>query len=292
MTYSKTIVRGLGFPEAPRWHDGRLWYIDIPRHELRAVDLDGRDELVEAFEHRPATIGFLPDGSPLVAFAQTKQIVNAKSNSVFCDLGRIENNGVQFAKFGDMVVDDSGQLYIGCSMPRTQVGQSPWNYSDIIVQVTHGEARVVETGCSAPNGMCILPRTRKLVLAESLLHRLSAWTIAADGTLSNRTVYSELEDHVPDGICSDSESAIWVAGLLSRQTARVSTSGKIIKTIDATDGRMPTATALGGPEGRHLFVTACKTASGSLNSWDDVLTAEGFVEVIELDSPRLDSPSP
>ena len=42
-------------------------------------------------------------------------------------------------------------------------------------------------------------------------HRLTAFDIAADGALSNRRVWAELGEGVPDGIALDAEGAIWVA---------------------------------------------------------------------------------
>jgi hypothetical protein len=35
------LLDGLVFPEAPRWHDGKLWFSDLLAHQVRTVDLDG-----------------------------------------------------------------------------------------------------------------------------------------------------------------------------------------------------------------------------------------------------------
>ena len=46
--YTATVVReGLGFGEAPRWHDGRLWYSDFYRHGIYSMAADGTDEVLE-----------------------------------------------------------------------------------------------------------------------------------------------------------------------------------------------------------------------------------------------------
>ncbi len=42
----RTLVDGLSFPEAPRWHEDRLWFSDFYRHRVQAVDLDGRVETI------------------------------------------------------------------------------------------------------------------------------------------------------------------------------------------------------------------------------------------------------
>jgi sugar lactone lactonase YvrE len=66
MRTPKTLVglgQGLRFPESPRWHEGRLWFIDIHGNAIKSVSLDGdlRTELELAF--KPNGLGFMPDGS-------------------------------------------------------------------------------------------------------------------------------------------------------------------------------------------------------------------------------------
>ena len=42
---STTLIdktRGLKFTESPRWHDGRLWFLDIHDKRIKTADLDGR----------------------------------------------------------------------------------------------------------------------------------------------------------------------------------------------------------------------------------------------------------
>ena len=35
-----TLTAGLGIPESPRWHGGRLWFANWVAQEIVAVDLD------------------------------------------------------------------------------------------------------------------------------------------------------------------------------------------------------------------------------------------------------------
>ena len=34
------LLDGLGFPEGPRWHDGKLWFSDMRTNQVMTVDLD------------------------------------------------------------------------------------------------------------------------------------------------------------------------------------------------------------------------------------------------------------
>jgi len=64
---------------------------------------------------------------------------------------------------------------------------------------------------------------KTLIVAESYARRLTAFEIAADGSLSNRRVWADLYDGVPDGICLDAENAVW--GVATR-------TGRICVTVD------------------------------------------------------------
>ena len=63
------IGSGLRFTESPRWHDGRLWFLDIHDSAIKAVDLDGRLETIVALPFKPNGFGFRPDGTLLVGDA-------------------------------------------------------------------------------------------------------------------------------------------------------------------------------------------------------------------------------
>ena len=62
-----------------------------------------------------------------------------------------------------------------------------------------------------PNGTVIMPDCSTLIVAESMGRRLTASSVATDGTLSERRVWAELDGGIPDGICLDAEGAIWYA---------------------------------------------------------------------------------
>lgn len=74
-----------------------------------------------------------------------------------------------------------------------------------------GETREVAGDVWFPNGMAITPDDTTLTVAESYVHRLTAFDITPDGGLSNRRVWAELGDAAPDGICLDAEGAVWYA---------------------------------------------------------------------------------
>jgi len=78
----------------------------------------------------------------------------------------------------------------------------------------------VADGIAFPDGMVVTPDDSTLIVAESYAHRLAAFDIASDGGLSNRRVWAELGDGVPDGLCFDADGAVWYADVPNRRCVR------------------------------------------------------------------------
>ncbi len=57
------LVDGLGFPEGPRWRDGKLWFSDFRLKQVMTVDLEGRLTVATEVAAQPSGLGWLPDQS-------------------------------------------------------------------------------------------------------------------------------------------------------------------------------------------------------------------------------------
>jgi sugar lactone lactonase YvrE len=123
----------------------------------------------------------------------------------------------------------------------------------IVALVTpQGTARQIADGIAFPNGMLVTPDNATLIVAESYGNKLTALDIEDDGSLSNRRVWAELGDGVPDGICLDTENAVWYGDVPNRRCVRVREGGEVLQTIELDRGCA--AYALGGPGRRTLFM--------------------------------------
>jgi sugar lactone lactonase YvrE len=88
-----------------------------------------------------------------------------------------------------------------------------WGEDDgcIYAVAPDGSTTVADTSASRfPNGLCVAPDGRTLVVVESSLPGLSALTIE-DGSLGGRRVLVELEGTVPDGVVFDERERVLVA---------------------------------------------------------------------------------
>ncbi len=249
-----TLLDGGRYFEAPRWHDGRLWFVDCMARTLLSLDLAGERREHASFDDTPCGTGVLPDGRIVVLTMNRKQLL------VFAD-GRLspyaDLSGVAAGTIDDMIIDGFGRAYVGdlgFHMPpppdRGAVGR-------IILVMPDGSARVVAAGLRFPNGIAVSADHKRLVVAEMDGACLSDYDIETDGGLRLRTRIGRMND--PDGICLDRDGATWVASFTEDAFIRVSRDGAELQRI-AVPGRRALACALGGPDRKTLFCLSAATS--------------------------------
>jgi sugar lactone lactonase YvrE len=246
----RTVVGGLAFPEAPRWRDGALWFSDFFLHEVRKITPDGRWETVAKVPGQPSGLGWTPDGLLLVVSMVDRRLLRQDPTGL-AEVADLTDLTGFYAN--DMVVDAKGRAYVGNTGFNYMARETPRPTGLVLVE-PDGGARIVADGLMFPNGAVITPDGATLVVAETYAARLTAFTIAKDGSLSGQRVWAALEGEFPDGICLDAEGAIWVASPSSGQVMRVREGGEIVERHAIVNS--PTACVLGGEDGRDLFVTS------------------------------------
>jgi sugar lactone lactonase YvrE len=241
------LADGFCFGEGPRWFEGLLWFSDMLGEAVHTVNLTGDMTTLPLPGHAPSGLGFRPDGSLLISSTERREILRYDGESVATVVKLAD---LVPAALGDMVVDDAGRAYIG-SQARD---------GGVIVRVDPDETvTVVADALDFPNGMVISEDRATLIVAESIGRRLTAFTIAGDGALSDRRVFAGGLDGPPDGICLDADGGVWAAMTLAHQFERVTEGGTVTDRIDVGD-RTAIACALGGPERRTLFVVTTTDA--------------------------------
>lgn len=244
---TQTLLTGLVMGESPRWWNGRLWVCDWGARELLTIDMAGRRETIAPVDALPFSVDPLPDGRLLISAAgQVLYMAAHRQMKPYADL-----SGLSDKPWNEIVVDGRGAAYvnnIGFDFPHGEVT------TGIIALVTpNGAVRQVADGVAFPNGMAITPDGKTLILAESYGQCLTAFDIAADGGLSNRRIWAEVDGH-PDGICLDAEGAVWYADVPGRCCVRVAEGGQVLARVEADRGCF--SCALGGPDGATLFIVA------------------------------------
>jgi sugar lactone lactonase YvrE len=265
----QTLLTGLAMGESPRWHEDRLWFSDWGAQEIIAVDLDGNSEVeVRTSFGLPFCIDWLPDGRLLIVSGRESLLLRREPDGsliTHADLRSLSDKG-----WNEIVVDGRRNIYINGG-------------PGIIALVgSDGPARQVADGIAFPNGMAVTPDNSTLIIAESHGKRLTAFDIAADGSLSNRRVWADLGDGVPDGICIDADNAVWYGDVPNKRCVRVREGGEVLQTINLDRGCF--ACMLGGPSNRRLFLIA--TEWRGMDNIPNVARARtGQVLTIEAPAP-------
>jgi sugar lactone lactonase YvrE len=245
------LITGLVFGEQPRWHEDRLWFSDWGTQEVIAVDLQGNSEVMLRGRSFPLCVDWLPNGRLLVVSTADGLLLRREPDGSLVTHGDL--SGASDPPAGnELVVDGRGNAYVNGGGFDLMAGEE--FAPGVVTLVTpDGSARQVADGMAFPNGMLVTPDST-LIVGESYAKRLTSFDIEPDGSLSNRRVWADLQDGVPDGICLDAEGAVWYADVPNQRCVRVREGGEVLQTIELDRGCF--ACALGGPDRSTLFMIA------------------------------------
>lgn len=265
----RTLISGLSFTECPRWRDGRLYISDFYTHRVLAVAMDGTAETLAHVPQQPSGLGFLADGRMLIVSMRDRKILRREVDStllVHADLSRLAPGYLN-----DMLVDQEGRAWVG-NFGFDLMGGAPARTTVLICVEPDGTAQVVADGLGFPNGMVLTPDGGTLIVAETLMNRLSAFSIKS-GSLGERRTWAAFGDPptstdvgqvlkqvavAADGICLDAEGAVWLADAGHGRLLRVAEGGRILEERK-TAGVGAFACMLGGDDGRTLFASVAPT---------------------------------
>jgi len=257
MAELQTLVAGRAFLEGPRWHDDALFVSDMHGHEVLRVTTDGAVEVVARLDDSaPSGLGWLPDGTLLIVSMDDRRLLRRSDDGALAE--HADLSGLAPHEINDMVVDDAGHAFVSQFGYDFHGGGKP-RPAPLLRVDPDGSAREVTDGLRMPNGMVITADGSTLVVAESAGRCLTAFDVAADGSLSHQRLWADLpEGDYPDGICIDADDAIWISGPASDRFVRVREGGEVTDTVE-TPGRHAIACALGGDDGRTLFCCTSPT---------------------------------
>ena len=249
--------KGLKFTESPRWHDGKLWFLDIHGKAIKTVELDGTLTTVLDLPFLPNGFGLTADGTLVLGDALARKVYrwDGKTLQLTADLAPLTTFCLS-----DGIVDAKGRFYVGdIGYNFFDPANQPVDTCVIVKVEPDGSAMVVADQLKFPNGMVITPDGKTLIVAECMANRLTAFDIDASGQLGQRRVWAQFPDDVhPDGICLDAEGAVWLANPEGAdKLLRVVEGGHITHRVQVASDAY--AVMLGGPQRRQLFICSSAT---------------------------------
>jgi sugar lactone lactonase YvrE len=288
---TRVLMDGIYFGEGPRWHDGRLWFSDFYAKAVKSVSLagDGRTEFL--IDDRPSGLGWMPDGSMLIVSMTRRQVLRRSPDgdmSVHADL-----DGIATFHCNDMVVDAHGRAYVGNFGFDLDAEMTARGIEAVIAEhqsaklalvLADGSVSAAVDDMHFPNGPVITPDGKTLIIGETLAGALTAFDVAADGSLSNRRVWASTWPRVPDGIALDAEGAIWIANPIAPECVRIAEGGEVLDVVDT--GQPCYACMLGGEDGKTLFMLTAKTSIAH----EAAETPSGKLVIASVDVPHAGLP--
>jgi sugar lactone lactonase YvrE len=261
-----TVVADAHFLEAPRWHEGRIWFSDFYGYRVSSANEDGSDLRVEAeVPGQPAGLGWLPDGRLLIVSMTDRRVLRREPDGTLVTHADLSSHATGHAN--DMSVDAHGRAYVG-NFGFDLMAGAPIEPASLHRADPDGTVTEVADDLWFPNGS-VITSDGVLLVVETFGDRVSAFDLTDDGRLTNRRVWAEfaplptdrsLERVLPaltvagDGACLDAEGALWIADATGERLVRVTEGGTI--TDEIRPGTPVYACALGGADGRTLYVCA------------------------------------
>lgn len=237
-----TIYEGIRFGESVRWHDGKVWFADWAAGQVISVAGPGESTVEASVQSFPLCFDFLPDGRLLLASSADRKLLVREpdgSLSEYADLAPISTK-----PWNEVIVDSRGHAYansIGFDFPEGEFAPG------FVVLVTpDGTVTQVADDLAFPNGMAITADGSTLIVAESYAERLTAYTIGADGTLTDRRVWADTPGDHPDGISLDAEGKVWYADVGNQHCRRAAEGGEILSTLEFGRGAFSCAVSRDG----------------------------------------------
>jgi sugar lactone lactonase YvrE len=288
--HRQRVVDSLTFPESPRWHGGReaFYFVDIDAGQLLELK-DGATRVLHTFNDWISGIAFDNADGFYVASVNERKILHVAGaldgDILVTELADLSSR-VKFV-INDMTRAANGDLFVGgvnynavASFQDPSLPQEP----GCLIRITpDGTVFDVPGDVLFPNGIVITPESDRLLMADSFHRRIASWELHADGTPGEMTVWADLGDEIPDGMCLDAEGALWIAS--HEHAIRVLEGGEIVDEV-ALDAKV-SACMLGGTDAKTLVITSAASVDRR------VLHAcrTGALYAVDVDIPGAGLPS-
>jgi len=287
------VADGLYFGEGPRWHDGELWFSDFYDHTVKAMTPDGTLRTALEIDGQSSGLGWLPDGRLLYVSMLDRRLMRVDAD------GPVEHadlSGIATYHCNDMVVDATGRAYVGNFGFDLDGELAARGVESVLAEHVaaklarvdpDGSVHVAAEDMHFPNGSVITPDGRTLIVAETFGLRLTAFTIADDGSLHDRRIWADLGFRAPDGICLDAEGHVWVANPLAPECMLVAEGAEGGDIIDVVDTGTPCfACMLGGDDRSTLYMLTASNSTAEAAS----ASRTGRVMAVEVEVPGAGRP--
>ncbi|WP_425615611.1 SMP-30/gluconolactonase/LRE family protein [Anatilimnocola sp. NA78] len=147
----------------------------------------------------------------------------------------------------DLAMAADGTLFASDPAWAKNTGQL-WRIS------TKGEVTQLAKDLGTTNGIDVSPDGKTLYVNESVQRGVWSFPIQADGTLGERKLLKQFDDHGFDGMRCDVKGNLYITRYGKGTVVKLSPAGEVLQEIDVL-GKQPSNLCFGGPDGRTVYVT-------------------------------------
>lgn len=153
-------------------------------------------------------------------------------------------------RLNDGFCDAQGRLWFGS---MDDAGKEP---TGALYRWTGGNPVMMEDGIIITNGPTISADGRTLYHTDTMGRTTFAYDLSAEGTLSNKRVFAQIEDGAgyPDGMAVDVEGCVWIALYAGWGIRRYAPDGTLLGKVPFPVANV-TKLAFGGKDGRTVYAT-------------------------------------
>jgi sugar lactone lactonase YvrE len=246
--------------ECCRWDEVRreLSWVNVDAGEFFRATADGPAiDIVQRYELGAYVTAVAPmqnrrDGW-IVARGQS--IVALSEAGEITQLAEPEARNVGFVRMNDGSADPWGRFWIGSMAFDYEPGRaSLYRYHEST------GSQIILSDVTISNGIGWSLDERTMYYVDSALGMISTFDVDQRGEISNPGLFAQFDvpsEGAPDGLCVDSEGAIWVAVWRGHEVRRYAPTGEQIGRVQI-DTAQPSCCAIGGANGTTLYVTTAR----------------------------------
>ena len=246
--------------ECCRWDDVRseLSWVNVDAGEFFRATADGPYiDIVARYDLGAYVTAVAPmeDRSDGWIAAVGRSIVTLSEAGTVAELAEPEARNAGFVRMNDGSADPWGRFWIGSMAFDYEPGRaSLYRYHE-----STGSQMILDD-VTISNGIGWSPDERRMYYVDSAPGTISLFDVDERGEISNRSLFAQFDvqsEGAPDGLCVDSDGAIWVAVWGGHEVRRYSPTGEQIGRVQI-DTAQPSCCAIGGANETTLYITTAR----------------------------------
>ena len=249
------INANASLPEGPVIRDGNLLYVEFGADKVDRWDGKSNTTFWRQAGCGPTAI--VPFGKGYaVSCYQTRQIVQISAQGKTLAAFAKDDAGGPLIGPNDGTPDGDGGIYF--------TAYGPADPSPIAGRVLHmranGVIHEVARDLQSPNGIALAPDGKHLFVAESEAGRILSFSVAPDGSLTDRRVFvrlyrsGEAMDVYPDGIKFGPDGHLYVGEFSAGRILKLDAEGKTVAVISVPSAGAPNLTF--SADGKTMYAMA------------------------------------